>query len=83
MADQLLLTLLYVWQYHTFLQLGQLFDISESYAQKRYTFIVKLLLQALNLPNEKAVVVQAGRDATLTSMITSTRKTKFLYRVFA
>ena len=54
-ANQLLLTLLYLRQYHTFLQLGELFDISESYAQKRYTFIVKMLLRALDLPHEKAL----------------------------
>ena len=57
-ADQLLLTLLYLRQYHTFLQLGELFDISESYAQKRYTFIVQRLLQALDLPDEKALTGQ-------------------------
>ena len=57
-ADQLLLTLLYLRQYQTFLQLGEMFDISESYAQKRYTFIVKMLLQALDLPNEKALTDQ-------------------------
>ena len=52
-ADQLLLTLLYLRQYDTFLELGDKFSISESYAQKRYTFISKRLMKALNLPNEK------------------------------
>jgi len=52
-ADQLLLTLLYLRQYHTFLQLGEMFSISESYAQKRYTFISKRLMKALDLPNDK------------------------------
>lgn len=52
-ADQLLLTLLYLRQYDTFLELGDKFSISESYAQKRYTFISKRLLKALDLPNEK------------------------------
>ena len=66
-ADQLLLTLLYLRQYHTFLQLGELFDISESYAQKRYTFIVKMLLLALDLPNEKALT---GKDLTLVMDVT-------------
>ena len=37
--DQLLLTLIYLRQYHTFLQLGEMFSISESYAYKRYSFI--------------------------------------------
>ena len=52
-ADQLLLTLLYLRQYDTFLELGDKFSISESYAQKRYTFISKRLTKALDLPNEK------------------------------
>jgi Helix-turn-helix of DDE superfamily endonuclease len=52
-ADQLLLTLLYLRQYDTFLELGDKFSISESYAQKRYTFISKQLMKALDLPNEK------------------------------
>lgn len=52
-ADQLLLTLLYLRQYDTFLELGDKFSISESYAQKRYTFISKRLLKTLDLPNEK------------------------------
>jgi Helix-turn-helix of DDE superfamily endonuclease len=42
--DQLLLTLIYLRQYHTFLQLGEMFSISESYAQKRYEFISSQLL---------------------------------------
>ncbi len=52
-ADQLLLTLIYLRQYHTFLQLGEMFSISESYAQKRYTFISKRLMKTLDLPNDK------------------------------
>ena len=66
-ADQLLLTLLYLRQYHTFLQLGELFDISESYAQKRYTFTVKMLLRALDLPHEQALT---GNDLTLLMDVT-------------
>ena len=54
-ADQLLLTLIYLRQYHTFLQIGEMFSISESYAQKRYTFISKRLLKALDLPNDKSL----------------------------
>lgn len=66
-ADQLLLTMLYLRQDHTFLQLGELFDSSESYAQKRYTFIVKMLLQALDLPDEKALT---GQPLTLLMDVT-------------
>ncbi len=56
-ADQLLLTLVYLRQYHTFLQLGEMFSISESYAHKRYTFISARLLKALDLPNDKALTM--------------------------
>lgn len=54
-ADQLLLTLIYLRQYHTFLQLGEMFSISESYAQKRYSFISQRLMKALDLPNDKSL----------------------------
>jgi len=57
-ADQLLLTLIYLRQYHTFLQLGEMFSISESYAQKRYTFISKRLMKALDLPDDKALTAE-------------------------
>ena len=53
--DQLLLTLTYLRQHHTFLQLGEMFSISESYAHKRYTFITKRLLKAMDIPNDKAL----------------------------
>src|SRR4051812_7312213 len=36
LADQLLLTLVYLRQYSTFLSVGHQFGISESYAQKRF-----------------------------------------------
>ena len=55
-ADQLLLTLIYLRQYHTFLQLGEMFSISETYAQKRYCFISTRLMKALDLPNDKSLI---------------------------
>ena len=57
-ADQLLLTLIYLRQYHTFLQLGEMFSISESYAQKRYSFISQRLMKALDLPNDKDLTAE-------------------------
>ena len=57
LADQLLLTLIYLRQYHTFLTLGEMFSISESYAYKRYTYITKRLLRALPIPNDKALTL--------------------------
>jgi len=53
--DQLLLTLIYLRQYHTFLQLGEMFSISESYANKRYEFISSQLLKVLDVPNQKTL----------------------------
>lgn len=52
LADQLLLTLLYLRQYHTFLQLAEMFSISESYAWKRFQFIHRRLLTALDVPRD-------------------------------
>ena len=57
-ADQLLLTLIYLRQYHTFLQLGEMFSISESYAHKRYSFISQRLMKALDLPNDKTLTAE-------------------------
>ena len=57
-ADQLLLTLIYLRQYHTFLQLGEMFSISESYAQKRYSFISQRLMKALDLPQDKDLTAE-------------------------
>ena len=55
LADQLLLTLLYLRKYDTLLDIGFQFGISESYAQKRYTFTKMLLLRCLDLPDEQAL----------------------------
>lgn len=57
-ADQLLLTILYLRQYHTFLQLADMFGISESYANKRYHFINKRLMKALEIPNDKGLTLE-------------------------
>lgn len=56
--DQLLLTLTYLRQHHTFLQLGEMFSISESYAQKRYCFISQRLMKTLDLPNDKSLTTE-------------------------
>ena len=55
LSEQLLLSLLYLRNYETLLKVGSDFGISESYAQKRYTFIKMLLLRCLNLPDEQAL----------------------------
>ena len=55
LADQLVLTFLYLRQYHTFLQLADMFGISESYANKRYHFINKRLMKVLDIPNDNGL----------------------------
>ena len=55
LEDQLLLSLLYMRAYATFLNLGFQFGISESNAHKRYTFIKKLLLRFLEMPDEASL----------------------------
>lgn len=63
MEDQLLLCLLYLRNYDTLLNLGFQFGISESYAQKRYTFVKMLLLRSLELPDEEALKDAIAGDA--------------------
>ena len=67
-SQWLLLTLLYMRQYHTFLSLGQAFSISESYAYKRYQKMRFILSQVLDMPpNEtldSAVFNKVGVDVS-------------------
>ncbi len=58
LADQLVLTFLYLRQYHTFLQLADMFGISESYANKRYHFINSRLMKALEIPNDQELTLE-------------------------
>lgn len=68
--DQLLLCLIYLRRYPTFLDLGDDFGISEGYANKIYHKISKLLVKILQLPSKealtykglKAVVVDASEQ---------------------
>lgn len=64
LEDQLLLTILYLRNYATLLNVGFQFGISESYTQKRYIFMVMLLLRALDLPDEQSL-----RDAIAGDMV--------------
>ncbi len=50
LSQMLLLTLLYMRQYHTFLSLGQAFSVSESYAHKRYCYMRRILTKVLQMP---------------------------------
>jgi hypothetical protein len=68
--DQLLLTLYYLRNYHTFLQLGSEFKISEGYANKVFHKISKILIRILQLPSNKeltkeglkAIVIDASEQ---------------------
>lgn len=82
LADQLLLTLLYLRQYHTFLELGEKFSISESYAWKRYRFIHQRLLKALDLPRDKELTgerLKALADVTEQEIERPSSKQKSYY----
>jgi hypothetical protein len=50
LSQVLLLTLMYMRQYHTFLCLGQAFSVSESYAHKRYCYMRRILTKVLDMP---------------------------------
>jgi hypothetical protein len=81
-ADGLLLTLIYLRNYHTFLQLGEMFSISESYAHKRYTFISKRLLKGLDLPDDKALTTDSLKiviDVTEQELERPVKKQKSYY----
>ncbi|HSK74586.1 MAG TPA: transposase family protein [Pyrinomonadaceae bacterium] len=80
--DQLLLTLIYLRQYHTFLQPGEMFSISESYAFKHYRFISKRLLKALDLPNDQALTsdnLKVVADVTEQAIERPVKKQKSYY----
>lgn len=64
LADQLLLTLLYLRQYSTFLSIGHQFGISESYAQKRFVYLRDILMKVVDLPDIKTLTLE-----TLTNKI--------------
>lgn len=52
LPNQLLICILYLRNYDTFINLGMQFGISESYAQKRFNFTKMILLRCLELPDE-------------------------------
>ena len=50
LSNQLLLTLLYLRHYDTYLTLAQRLGISESYANKLFHKTIKILIQILHIP---------------------------------
>ena len=55
-ADRLLLTLIYLRDYPTFLNLGESFGISESYANKLYHQNLNILLKVLKMSSRKELL---------------------------
>ena len=53
--NQVLIYLLYLRNYDTYLVLGKQFGISESYAHKRCAFTKKILMRALECPDEASL----------------------------
>ena len=56
LVEKLLLTFIYMRQYPTFDELGAMFGISESYANKLYHRSLDILVQALRLPGKNALL---------------------------
>jgi hypothetical protein len=67
--NQLLLCVLYLRDYTTFIKLGLQFGISESYAQKRYTFSKKMLLRCLELPDEQSLKKHMETNLTVIELV--------------
>lgn len=59
LTEQLTLSLLYLRQYATFLDLAERFDISESYAQKRYVYMRKILINICHVEGESELKKKA------------------------
>jgi hypothetical protein len=56
--DRLLLTFYYLRHHPTFLNLADVFGISESYANKRYHEYLDILVKVLQLPGHKALLTE-------------------------
>lgn len=82
LANVLLLTLVYLRQYGTFLNLGHQFGMSESYAQKRYVYMRTILLQVLAMPEASLLTTQhfcSGRCKRTTHRTSSTQAKGVLF----
>ncbi|WP_050897696.1 transposase family protein [Methylobacter tundripaludum] len=65
LEDRLLLTLYYLRHYPTLINLGAIFDISESYCHKIYTRTARMIAKVEKLPNRKTLL----EDSTTTLAI--------------
>lgn len=64
-SDKLLLTFYYLRHYLTFAKLGQMFSISESYANKIYHRYLTILIDVLDMPNPKALLDENTKAITI------------------
>lgn len=64
-SDKLLLTFYYLRHYPTFAKLGQIFAISESYANKIYHKYLIILIEVFDMPNPKALLDQNTKAITI------------------
>jgi hypothetical protein len=82
-VEKLLLTFVYVRQYPTFAELGDMFGISESYANKLYHRYLDILVQVLGLPGKNALLDESLQavllDVTEQPIERPTRKQRQFY----
>ena len=64
-SDKLLLTLYYMRNYPTFISLGLVFDISESYANKIYHRILNIMVKVLHIGSKKELCSADLKDIAI------------------
>lgn len=64
-SDKLLLTFYYLRHYPTFAKLGQIFEISESYANKIYHKFLDILINVLDMPNPKELLEESTNSIAI------------------
>ena len=65
LEDKLILTLYYIRHYPIFLLLGQIFNISESYANKIYHKIINMIVKIAHVKGVKSLVNTAIKDIVI------------------
>ena len=65
LEDQLLLTLYYIRHYPVFLLLGQVFNISESYANKIYHKISSIIIKIAHVKGAKSLLSDEIKDIVI------------------
>ena len=65
LEDKLLLTLYYIRHYPIFLLLGQIFNISESYANKLYHKTINMIIKIAHVKGVKSLVNSTIKDIVI------------------